>query len=199
MKYLIILTVAAIAFQSTLATKGIDAIDSISTNNFKCLQKEGYSFFVGRLWTSLGHPDLTGMKNIKNAHAAGISNVDAYFFPCLRSSCGSAASQIEKAVNKMNEEGVSIGTLWLDVERLAWPASHTSNRQFIKDMVKKAKAIVGATWSELSYLPLWWADYNGHDNFSGFKTFGGWTKPKMHQYAGNVKTSCGINVDVSWY
>ncbi|TMS34175.1 hypothetical protein L596_001814 [Steinernema carpocapsae] len=215
MKFLCALAIVALCVQSIAATTGIDAIQEISVNGFHCLRNEGYKFFIGRVWTSTGHFDLTGMNNIKRAREAGVKYVDGYLFPCLRVACGSGNAQVQKTINKLRQEGSKIGTLWLDVERLAWPANEAHNRQFILDMASEAQrmgvtvgvysnynnwqAIVGASWSGVSHLPLWWADYNGHQNYRGFKAFGGWSKPAMHQYAGNVGTSCGYNVDLTWY
>lgn len=51
------------------ATVGIDATDPISVSAFKCLYRNGYRFFIGRVWKSYGMYDYTGMENIKNARA----------------------------------------------------------------------------------------------------------------------------------
>ena len=45
--------------------------------------------------------------------------------------------------------------------------------------------------------PLWYADYDGAQNFNDFEAFGGWTKPVAKQYAGD-KTVCGQDVDLNW-
>ncbi|GMT01812.1 hypothetical protein PENTCL1PPCAC_23986, partial [Pristionchus entomophagus] len=90
-----------------------------------------------------------------------------------------------------------------------------ANQQFILDMASQGKAmgitigvytnnnswgtIVGSSWNGVSSHPLWWANWNGQANFNNFSPFGGWTKPAMHQYQGDVKGPCSIgNVDMSW-
>ena len=52
--------------------------------------------------------------------------------------------------------------------------------------------------SSLGNVPLWYAHYDGVQNFNDFKDFGGWTKPNIKQYQGDV-TLCGAGVDYSWY
>ena len=47
-------------------------------------------------------------------------------------------------------------------------------------------------------IPLWYAHYDNNPSFSDFQKFGGWTKPNMKQYEGDV-TLCGAGVDYSWY
>ena len=48
---------------------------------------------------------------IRNAHAAGISYVDSYLFPCAGKS---AASQVKGAVSGLDNAGAKFGTLWYD-------------------------------------------------------------------------------------
>ncbi len=50
--------------------------------------------------------------------------------------------------------------------------------------------------TELSRLPLWWANYNGVPaDFSGFIPFNGWTECEMWQYSSNGVA--GINCDLN--
>uniref|UniRef100_A0A0N4Z0V0 GH25 family protein n=1 Tax=Parastrongyloides trichosuri TaxID=131310 RepID=A0A0N4Z0V0_PARTI len=200
--------------QYALATIGLDAIAPMSSSTFKCLYNDGYRFFIARAWESVGNYDYTGIQNIKNARAAGWEYVDAYIFPCLSSACASAANQVEATINKLKEKEAKIGTLWLDIERYAWPADHAHNRKFITDMVDQAEkmkvkvgiysnyynweAIVGLDYTAHHKLPLWWADYNGHQDFTGYSAFGGWSKPSIHQYTGDVQGGCSVDLDQSW-
>lgn len=142
---------------------------------------------------------------------AGFTDVDAYIFPCLSSSCPSAAEQVTETVNAINSAGAQIGRLWLDVEVLSWPSSTSSNRQFILSMAETAsnmgvavgiysnynnwQSIVGSTWNGVSQYPLWWARYNGvTDLTTGWSPFGGWSSATIHQYAGD-STQCGLGLD----
>ena len=211
--FLLLAVAASIPFAS--ATIGWDGIQAVSESGFKCLWNNGYRFFIARVWESVGNYDNTGIQNIKNAKAAGWVDVDGYIFPCLRSGCAAAKNQVEATVNRLNADGAKFGMLWLDIERLAWPADKNHNRQFISDMMSQLEAmginygiytnyynweeIVGLDWTGASHRPLWWANYNGHQDYTGFKGFGGWSKPSIHQYSGSVNGPCGVNMDQNWY
>ncbi|KAF8385057.1 hypothetical protein PRIPAC_74199, partial [Pristionchus pacificus] len=206
----------ALGVSLSTATTGIDTIAAISSSSFTCLKNNGYHFYIGRVGQSNGGIDKTGVQNIKNAWAGGMSNVDAYLFPCHSSSCGTAKAQVQATVNALKNGGAKFGMLWLDVEIYNWPSNQATNRQFILDMVSECNAlkvkvgiysnnnnwqsIVGIDWNGVSKYPLWWANYNGAANFNNFKPFGGWSKPSIHQYSGDVKGACSVgNVDLNWY
>ncbi|CAJ0609728.1 unnamed protein product [Cylicocyclus nassatus] len=212
MRALILLTVT---FGISFAATGFDASASLTTEQFKCMKSHGYSFFIGRVHQSTGAVDSHGIQNLKNAKAAGITNVDGYIFPCTTSSCASPASQVQSTVNALKSAGASVGMLWLDIEIYHWPADHTKNREFIEAMGKELTAsghnwgvyssynnwqsIVGLDYTGLSHKQLWWATYNNEANFNNFKAFGGWTKPNIHQYQGDAKGPCGFSIDNNYY
>lgn len=58
----------------------------------------------------------------------------------------------------------------------------------------------GSSSGALTSLPLWYAHYDGADNFNdwGSLAFGGWGGPNMKQYVGDT-TVCGIDVDLDCY
>lgn len=51
------------------ADMGWDGIQSVSQSGFSCLKSNGFSFYIARVWTSVGSYDNTGIQNIKNARA----------------------------------------------------------------------------------------------------------------------------------
>ena len=199
---------------ASAARNGIDFIQPVSVATFECIHKAGYSFVIPRVFTSVGTLDHTGINNVKNARAAGLTDVDGYIFPCLASHCPSAASQVQQTLNALKSAGTHVSTLWLDIERLAWPANHASNRAFIEAMVKEAEAmkqqvgiysnyynwqdIVGLDYHGQSNLMLWWATYDGIKDFSKFTPFGGWTRPTIHQWHGTTTGPCGVSVDLNY-
>ncbi|CAI2351712.1 unnamed protein product [Caenorhabditis sp. 36 PRJEB53466] len=196
------------------AQNGIDFIQAVSQATFTCLKNNGISFVIPRIFTSVGTLDNTGINNLKNAHAAGIATVDGYLFPCLASHCPSGALQVKETLNALTQHGTKVATLWLDIERLAWPANHASNRAFIEAMVKEAEGlkqtvgiysnyynwqdIVGLDYTGLNHLPLWWAEYDGEKDFAKYKEFGGWSKPKIHQWHGTENGPCSVSVDLNY-
>uniref|UniRef100_A0A1I7TZB5 Lysozyme n=1 Tax=Caenorhabditis tropicalis TaxID=1561998 RepID=A0A1I7TZB5_9PELO len=198
----------------TAARNGIDFIQPVTVATFQCIKNAGYSFMIPRVFTSLGSIDHTGINNVKNARAAGMTDVDGYIFPCLASHCPGGADQVKQTLDAIKSAGTKVSTLWLDIERLAWPADHNSNRAFIEAMVKEAQAygqqvgiysnyynwqdIVGLDYHGQSNLMLWWAAYDGVKDFSKFAAFGGWTRPTIHQWQGTTAGPCGVSVDMNY-
>lgn len=112
--------------------------------------------------------------------------------------------------------GAKIGMLWLDVEGTQyWSSSASSNINFLQGMVDEGKKrgvslgvytsssqwspIMGGT-SQFSNLPLWYAhwDFTFSPCTSDFKSFGGWSKPAMKQYAGD-QSFCSAGYDKNCY
>jgi hypothetical protein len=46
-------------------------------------------------------------------------------------------------------------------------------------------------------VALWYAHYDNVQAFSDYKAFGGWSQPKMKQFAGDL-TVCSSDVDRNW-
>nr|ABN58658.1 lysozyme 1 [Meloidogyne artiellia]ABN58659.1 lysozyme 1 [Meloidogyne artiellia] len=192
--------------------KGFDGIQAISQSTFDCLKKNGYDFFIARIWQEVNNYDETGIANIKHARAAGWTDVDGYIYPCTKSSCPSGQAQVEAALNRLKTEGAKINTLWMDIEG-TWPSDTKHNQQFIEGMVSAAKKagvktgiysgqyswpqIVG-NWNGMDGEPLWWPNYNGHENNDNFPHYGGWTKATMHQYKGTTLGPCGVSMDLNY-
>ncbi|XGW32721.1 hypothetical protein V3C99_017336 [Haemonchus contortus] len=212
---MLVVTVLATVFCVSFAATGFDAIGAISASQFECMKSHGHSFFIGRVFRSNGAVDSQGIQNIKNAHAGGIANVDGYIFPCLSSSCPSASKQISEASTALKNAGAKVGMLWLDIETYQWPSDHAKNRAFIEEMGKELtslgynwgvysnynnwQSIVGLDYTGMKGKQLWWATYNNEANFNNFKAFGGWTKPNIHQYNGDVSGPCSFSIDTNWY
>lgn len=59
------------------------------------------------------------------------------------------------------------------------------------------KLMGDAGWSNpaLTSLPLWYPNWNGNQDMSGFEAFGGWTAPHMHQYADSCSTCYNVDQD----
>jgi len=193
-----------------LSTTGVDLSAGFSEANFACIKNSGRSFAVIRGYQSTGRVDPNVVASVRNARAAGIPYVDVYIFPCV--SCGNPAGQMDALIAALGTE--NYGMIWLDIERLAWPANQVSNRDFISGLITAGKAkgknigvytnynnwesIVGLSWAGAASLPLWYAHYDNSPSFSDFVPFGGWTKPAIKQYAGDA-VECGVSVDLNWY
>lgn len=188
---------------------GVDVSQPTSQSAFECMKTQhAVSFVIIRSYTELGSPDSAVVDTAKAAHAAGL-DVSVYHFP---DTSQSASSQISADINYLRDHGVSFSSVWVDVEHSDWGSDTSANANFVKECLDAIKSHgVGAgvytsesQWGPIagnsdiaSGYPLWWATYNYEPNFDGFKSFGGWSSPYMHQYKGN-QLLCGAGVDVNW-
>lgn len=46
-------------------------------------------------------------------------------------------------------------------------------------------------------VPLWYAHYDKSPSFSDFTSFGGWSKPTIKQFEGDI-TVCGADLDKNY-
>ena len=147
-----------------------------------------YDFISVRAWHSYGAVDTAACTSLKNAKSAGITTRDVYLFPCPTCSA-SAKSQMDSMINwlQANCGTAWSGKIWLDIEGTEyWYSSTTTNRTWYQSLVDACKGRTGITcgvyasyyqWESIfgspSYcygqnLPLWYAHYDGHNNFSDY-------------------------------
>lgn len=106
------------------------------------------------------------------------------------------------------------GMLWIDVEGTQyWSSSTSNNVNFIQGMVDEGNKqgvhlgiytsksqwdpITGGSTQFKSY-DLWYPHYDNSKSFSDFVSFGGWSKPAIKQYMGDV-SSCSVGIDQNYY
>lgn len=109
-------------------------------------------------------------------------------------------------------------TVWVDVETnpsagCSWSGhDEASNCAFLAELAKRITekgkpfgfyasrymwgSIFGSytACQQFGSYELWYPHYDSNPSFSDFQSFGGWTKPKMKQYAG-TSALCGASVD----
>jgi len=186
--------------------------------SFSCLKKDGYVFAIIQTWAG-GYGYNSDIKTCTdNAWNAGMDHVDVYIFMCPECQGNSDPSTVVSTVhNNLKNEKVKYGMIWFDVEQCTgcWNSDLSSNANYIKTAANEAgslginygiysseyewSATVG-DYTGLSSRPLWYAHYNGQQNFDDTSdyTFGGWKTPAMKQYNDYGPSSCGT-VDVDWY
>uniref|UniRef100_A0AC34GCS5 Lysozyme n=1 Tax=Panagrolaimus sp. ES5 TaxID=591445 RepID=A0AC34GCS5_9BILA len=152
----------------------IDTSLNVTVEEFKCL-KESYSVFIARIWNAKGQLDLDGIRNIKNAREAGFENIQGYFFPRAYDGLMSAAYQMETALNGLDEHGVEIDRLWIDIQNddnEYWLTDKVQNQNFILELIHLAEeripkvgiyannnaweSVVGTDWKGVSNKLLWY-------------------------------------------
>ena len=203
-------------FAVAFATKGVDYSTAMSTSTQSCFVSSGYKFAIPRCFRSLGSTDPNCKSNIANAHSAGMSRVDAYFFPCY--SCGNVAGQVSTFWDYTVDNKLNFKRLWFDIEG-TWSSSSSTNQNFLMQMVNQARSIgiVYGIYSSQHYwtsffgssykfqyassIPIWYAHYDNSASFSDFTSggysFGGWSTPNTKQYKGDT-TLCSASVDFNY-
>lgn len=197
---------------------GVDVSATISTTVASCLlSSENIAFVVPRGYQSLGKVDSQVCPSLINAYNAGVKVRDVYMFPCPTCS-KSASTQVSELLSHLSSNCKQYwsGRVWLDVEGPSniWKGSSSANQAFYKELVDACKEsgvncgiyTSASQWQLLfgsdsfaygSYLPLWYAHYDGKPSFSDFSPFAGWSTPFAKQYVGDT-TLCGMSVDLDY-
>jgi GH25 family lysozyme M1 (1,4-beta-N-acetylmuramidase) len=209
----------ALVFASAFATFGVDFSvyqGALSASTFSCFVNNGVRFTSIQLWEQPGVINPYFKENHAAAIAAGIPYNDAYAFVCDNFSaeeiCSGVANNLPSGFN---------GQVWLDIEPSGscWSGAVGSRLAFVASVATTCEqhglnmgvyssygswegvmGSAGASSSVLTRLPIWYAHYDGADNFNDFNAlaFGGWTHPAVKQYAGTT-SFCGTGVDLNYY
>jgi len=219
------LALALVAATASAASFGVDVSGLATVTQLKCMKTASpvVSHVIVRGYRSTGSVDPNAVQTLKNAKAAGFdaSSVGVYIFPRPLSVGGKiqdGGAQVKATMDYLLKNGAAdlFRTLWLDIEggNLYWSKITANNVQFVNQMIAQAKTylptykvgiytsksqwapIVGSSYTGGKDFPLWYANYNGRQDFNDFSAFAGWTRPALHQYLGD-KTICGVGVDVN--
>lgn len=208
-------TLLALLIAVGLSVNGIDIANPTSAATFTCLKNAGNSFAIVRAYRSPGSLDTNANTNLNNARSAGLST-DIYMFPCRGKN---ATTQVSEMISSISSTLYT--TVWIDVETnpssgCSWSGHDAaSNCAFLTETINAIKArgktpgvyssavmwqgIFGSSsaCTSAGSVPLWYAHYDNLQAFSDFKPFGGWTAPKIKQFAGDV-TVCSADIDKNW-
>eukprot|EP01089_Gocevia_fonbrunei_P023331 TRINITY_DN979_c0_g1_i1.p1 TRINITY_DN979_c0_g1~~TRINITY_DN979_c0_g1_i1.p1 ORF type:complete len:212 (+),score=54.18 TRINITY_DN979_c0_g1_i1:378-1013(+) len=194
---------------TVVSLHGVDISQGTSKGDFECLKKKGFDFAIVRCYESVGRTDPACEGSVAAAHEAGME-VDIYMFPCP--TCGNPARQVDVLHAHVTDRKIRYGKLWLDIEGTQYWMGRTANREFLKGLIDRAEALkmplgiytsasqwdpIFGDYTEGRGLDLWYAHYDNAPNFHDFTHFGGWTKPYMKQYNGNLN-DCGTGIDVNY-
>ena len=109
---------------STLALiYGVDSSTLVSEATYAKAKSEGFTKAIIRGYEEAcgvgGQVDPNFVPSYNNARAAGITNIDTYWFPCTGSthSCKSYATQIAEIGATFNAHSMKIGKIWIDIEK----------------------------------------------------------------------------------
>ncbi|KAH7706920.1 LYS-6.2 protein, partial [Aphelenchoides avenae] len=203
---------------------GVDiAYDPCSVECFRCLLRKKYTYFMAGVY----HPQTykpkrvndVGFTNMLNAYVAGFTEVHAYYYPCTdkKYGCPNVTQQVNDVLDYMQSQPIFyLPTYWwIDIENATHWSTPFANwitiQQIFAAFYRRGhynlgiytnkhnwESIMGSLAAFYRY-PLWWARYWATKDFSHFPAFGGWDRPYIHQYAGDViLQDCRIKVDLNW-
>jgi hypothetical protein len=118
-------TIIILVAFSSLALGLLHAVDSstaVSQAIYATAKGEGFTKAIIRGYYeacgSGGLVDPNFVSSYRNARAAGITNIDAYWFPCTgaSNSCKSYATQLQELGATFKANSMNITTLWIDIE-----------------------------------------------------------------------------------
>jgi len=204
-----IITLFTLASSALALVHGVDSSTLVSKATYAKAKSEGFTKAVIRGYYEAcaagGSVDPNFVTSYNNARAAGITNIDTYWFPCTgaSNSCKSYAKQLAELGATFKAHKMNIGRIWIDFEKDSvcnnWNYGTSRNLAEAKKIIAAAKASgykfgiysSPGEWSSLfgsysavvdSSAPLWLATYNNVQTLTLGTKFGGWTKATGHQY-----------------
>lgn len=119
----VIFVIASLASSTLALVHGTDSSTLVSQATYTKAKGEGFTKAIIRGYQeacgSGGRVDPNFVATYNNARAAGITNIDAYWFPCSGSgnSCKSYATQLSELGATFDAHSMKIGTTWIDIEK----------------------------------------------------------------------------------
>jgi hypothetical protein len=200
------------------AATGVDMSSALCSrmtlDTWKCLRGKGHTFAVIEAIQGGAGLNKDLGRCYRDALTAGFERVDIYAFICPK--CHGLADSAAVAV-QLSDYMTTIGmnnsvTVWSDVEQCTdcWDTDLAVNGKyvaaFISALQEKGRNVgvytnqheAGITIGSYRLgQELWYAHYDGKQNFDDFQAFNGWSKPVAKQYQGSTAV-CGTSVDYSW-
>jgi hypothetical protein len=186
-----------------------------SSSTFQCLYKAGYNavFIQGYSPASGGSVNTNLIQNLNNAGAASLGN-EVYVTPATGKT---GATQFDAVFNKLKASGINVRSIWLQVTSpINWSNNIQTNVNLIQSFVSRANANgvsagiytnwydwqqITGSYTAFSGLRLWYWNALGQGpnaeapaTFDDFRTFAGWVKPAVKQFAVN-EALCGLTLN----
>jgi len=188
---------------------GVDSSVLVPEATYAKAKGEGFTKAIMRGYQeacgSGGRVDPNFVSGYNNARAAGITDIDTYWFPCTGAgnSCKSFSTQLSELGATFSANGMDVGTIWIDFEVDSvcdnWNYGTGGNLNVAQEIISAAKASgynfgiysSPGEWSNIfgSYsivldnsAPLWFATFDDVPSLSLTTPFGGWTSAVGKQY-----------------
>ena len=200
----------------TNCTIGVDLATPVSKSAFECIIAErGVQYLTVRAFQSNCYLDPHTVDTIHAAWAAGIQNVDIYFFPSYGCTMD-GIMQFDLTMQHLASHNASFNRIFFDVEDWEWePESGCQkNVDWFTPLYQHAIDVLGSprvgiytttsTWSRITCNSkafigsmLWYARWDKNPSFDGFLPFGSWDQPFEKQFTGN-DGACDIHLDFDY-
>ncbi|CAL6045383.1 Glycosyl_hydrolase family 25 protein [Hexamita inflata] len=200
-----------ITFIASIQTLGADISERLSNIHAKCLFENGYHQIVvqAQYGSSINQEAI---QNYEVATAAGIKRVDYYITP---STANDPVEQIRKTMDVLQSHNVikTNSIVWLNVEDTdSYFGTQRENQVFILRLLEEISQHLGServgvytsnqswttlvdpNWRDTIIYKLKYAHFDGVTDFDDFVSFGGWKKPSMKTFAGDVN-ECGMRIN----
>ena len=118
----LVVILAALASSTFGLLHAVDSSVAVSEATYAKAKSEGFTKAIIRGYEEAcgkgGLVDPNFAISYKNARAAGITNIDAYWFPCTgaKNKCKSYATQLSEIGAAFKANKMDITTLWIDIE-----------------------------------------------------------------------------------
>ena len=177
--------------------------------NLTCFTEAGYGELLFRGLMKSGLPDPNAKENLVIA-----TDIDCtvYLSPCF--TCGNARKQIQDTCTAIDGTGFVYRPYIAVEDPQDWSTDTAANRAFLEEITDEVlnqrncfdnlrfrstkfewEKILGADYSKYSSKYLWYVSSDKKQDFSDFKTFGGWRTPLVKQYD-QSKRVCDNNVNL---
>ena len=145
------------------ARLGVDLSVLTDESTCKCLIDQNVEYAKVRVYRSVGLIDTNSAASLKNAHNAGMKELDAYIFPCIATSpynvannitCKTPTEQLMESVNFLSDNGVTfrrrkdtvfLNRMWLDIEdenpSKYYDVDPAVNQAYMTEITEAAKKI----------------------------------------------------------
>jgi hypothetical protein len=117
-----IIILAAFASSALGLLHAVDSSTAVSEATYATAKGEGFTKTIIRGYEEAcglgGSVDPNFASSYRNARVAGITNIDAYWFPCTCASnkCKPYATQLQEIGAAFKASSMNITTLWIDIE-----------------------------------------------------------------------------------
>jgi hypothetical protein len=219
----VVLILATLVSSSLALIHAVDSSSLVSQGTFATAKSEGFTKAIIRGFEeacgSGGLVDPNFVASYNNARAAGITNIDTYWFPCsgTTNTCKTYAQQIADIGATFSAHSMDIGRIWIDLESDStichnWDYGTSGNLAQARAVIAAAQASgfnfgiysSPGEWSTMfgsptpvvdSSVPLWFASFDNVQSLTLTTPFGGWTAAFGKQYT-DVSASGQFDLNV---